>query len=80
MRSDGAGTFDYFIEFFINVLPNLLRYQIMDAIEVPIRAKIQNEFNQINVERLIRSKIPDIEQMSRSSTLNLDLDLDQFEL
>lgn len=72
IRSDGAGIFDYVIEFVINVLPNLLRYQIMDAIEVPIRAKIQTEFNQINVERLIRSKIPDIEQLSEKSTLNLD--------
>lgn len=48
----------------------------MDAIELPIRAKIQNEFNQINVERLIRSKIPTIEQMSKNSALNLD----KFEL
>lgn len=54
----------------------MLRYQIMDAIEVPIRGKIQSEFNQINVERLIRSKIPDIEQMSKKSTVNLD----KFEL
>lgn len=48
----------------------------MDAIEVPIRAKIQSEFNQVNVEHLIRSKIPDIEQLSKKSTLNLD----KFEL
>lgn len=44
----------------------------MDAIETPIRAKIQNEFNQINVERLIRSKLPEIEQLSKKSTLNLE--------
>lgn len=72
IRSDGAGTFDYIIEFVINFLPNLLRYQIMDAIEVPIRAKIQSEFNQINVERLIRSKLPDIEQLSKKSAHNLE--------
>lgn len=72
IRSEGAGTFDYIIEFVINFLPNLLRYQIMDAIEVPVRAKIQDEFNQINVERLIRSKIPEIEQLSKKSTMNVE--------
>lgn len=76
VRSDGAGTFDYVIELLINVLPNLLRYQIMDAIEGPIQAKIQNELNSINVEKLIRSKIPDIEQMSKQPRANLD----RFEL
>lgn len=76
MRSDGAGAFDYIIEFLINVLPNLLRYQIMDAIEEPIRAKIQDECNKINVERLIRSKLPEIERMSKSSAFRSD----KFEL
>lgn len=35
VRFDGAGTMDYIIEAGVNILPNLLRYQIMDALENP---------------------------------------------
>lgn len=54
MRFDGLGTMDYVIEFGINVVPNLLRYQIMDAIEKPIKLKVQEELNKIDVETLIK--------------------------
>lgn len=66
IRSDGAGTLDYVIEFAINVIPNLLRYQIMDALEYPARVKIQDEFNKINVERLIKDNIPALEKMCQN--------------
>lgn len=66
LRSDGAGTFDYIIELAINVIPNLLRYQIMDALEYPARAKIQDEFNKINVERIIKDNIPAFEKMCQN--------------
>lgn len=68
VRSDGAGTFDYVIEFVINVLPNLLRFQIMDALENPAKARIQEEMNRINVERFIRNNIPTFEKMGRKNT------------
>ncbi|XP_060529036.1 uncharacterized protein LOC132703664 isoform X2 [Cylas formicarius] len=55
MRFDGLGTADYLIEFGVNVLPNLIRYQIMDAIERPIKLKIQEELDKINVEEFIRT-------------------------
>lgn len=54
VRSDGAGTLDYIMEFVVNVLPNLLRYQIMDAIENPIKQRVQERFNAIDVEAIIR--------------------------
>ncbi|KAJ8984844.1 hypothetical protein NQ317_013045 [Molorchus minor] len=54
IRFDGLGTIDYIIEFGINVIPNLLRYQIMDALEKPIKFKIQEALNQVNVERIIK--------------------------
>lgn len=54
VRSDGAGTLDYIMEFVVNVLPNLLRYQIMDAIENPIKQRIQEKLNTIDVEAEIR--------------------------
>ncbi|XP_055839404.1 uncharacterized protein LOC129907309 [Episyrphus balteatus] len=54
VHCDGAGTVDYVMEFLVNVLPNMLRYQIMDAIENPIKTRIQEKFNQIDVERAIK--------------------------
>lgn len=64
-RVHGAGTIDYLMEASINVLPNLLRYQIMDAIEEPLKRRIQLELNKVDVEKLIYEKIPDIEQQAR---------------
>ncbi|KAJ8964504.1 hypothetical protein NQ314_004792 [Rhamnusium bicolor] len=54
VRFDGLGTVDYVIEFAVNVIPNLLRYQIMDALEKPIKFKIQETLDQINIERMIK--------------------------
>ncbi|XP_076636357.1 uncharacterized protein LOC143349187 [Colletes latitarsis] len=64
-RVHGAGTIDYLIEAGVNVLPNLLRYQIMDAIEGPLKRRLQLELRKVNVEKLIHDKIPDIEQQAR---------------
>lgn len=72
MRSDGAGTFDYVIEFLVNILPNLLRYQIMDALENPIKTKIQDEMNKINVEKLIKDNIPAFEKMQTNETVSIN--------
>lgn len=57
VRCDGAGTLDYVMEFAVNVLPNLLRYQIMDAIENPIKQRVQEKFNTIDVEQVIKQQI-----------------------
>lgn len=71
VRSDGAGTFDYVIEFLVNILPNLLRYQIMDALESPVKAKIQDEMNKINVERLIKHNIPNVDKLRQNYSLTI---------
>lgn len=71
VRSDGAGTLDYCFEFLINVLPNLLRYQIMDALENPVKVKIQDGMDKINVERLIKNNIPNIEKMRKNYSISL---------
>lgn len=57
VRCDGAGTLDYIMEFVVNILPNLLRYQIMDALENPIKMRIQEKFNTIDVEQAIKDNI-----------------------
>ncbi|KAF7993342.1 hypothetical protein HCN44_006402 [Aphidius gifuensis] len=65
-RINGAGTMDYVMEAGINILPNLLRYQIMDAIEGPIKRRLQDELDKIDVEKLIHEKIPEIEEHARN--------------
>ncbi|KAH8409383.1 hypothetical protein KR222_002182, partial [Zaprionus bogoriensis] len=72
VRCDGAGTLDYIMEFVVNVLPNLLRYQIMDAIENPIKQRVQEKFNTIDVEEVIR-QMEKTEQ--QDGQLNFDIKL-----
>ncbi|KAL6443286.1 hypothetical protein ACFW04_002883 [Cataglyphis niger] len=64
-RVHGAGTLDYLMEAGVNIVPNLLRYQIMDAIEGPLKRRIQEELNKVDVEKLINEKIPVIEEQAR---------------
>lgn len=62
-RCDGGGIVDYAVEFMVNILPNLLRFQIMDAIEGPIQSKIQEKLNEIDVDYVIKSKLPNLKGM-----------------
>ena len=62
IRCDGTGTLDYFVEFFVNVLPNLLRYQIIDAMENPIKKKVQEIMDKIDMERVVKEKLPELQK------------------
>lgn len=53
LRFDGTGSLDYVVELGINVLPNLVRYQIMDALEGPVKTRVQEALNQVNIKSLI---------------------------
>lgn len=70
VRCDGAGTLDYVAEFLVNVLPNLLRYQIMDAIEKPLKMRIQEHMNKFNVEELIKQKVPEFQEKGMDMSLD----------
>lgn len=70
VRCDGAGTLDYVTEFLVNVLPNLLRYQIMDAIEKPLKMRIQEHMNKFNVEELIKQKVPEFQEKGMDMSLD----------
>lgn len=72
VRCDGAGTLDYIMEFAVNVLPNLLRYQIMDAIENPVKQRVQEKFNTIDVEMAINQMI---EKYKTGEPINFDFKL-----
>lgn len=80
VRFDGAGTLDYVIEFAVNVLPNLLRYQIMDGIEGPLKEKIQQELNNVDVEEIIKQELPRVDEMAASGLkLSSIIDMDKKE-
>lgn len=74
IRSEGIGTADYLIEFFVNILPNMLRYQIMDALEKPVKAKIQEYLNKVDVEKLVREKVPELQKGGGSDIDMIELD------
>lgn len=42
----------------------------MDALETPAKTYIQKELDKINVERIIREKLPEFEKMG--ANINLD--------
>lgn len=63
IRMDGAGTLDYVIEFVVNVLPNLLRYQIVNAIEGPIKVRVQDILDTIDIEEIIEEKLPELDNV-----------------
>lgn len=58
MRVNGAGTADYIMELMVNILPNILRYQIVDAIESPIKQQIQKYLDEIEVSKMIDENMP----------------------
>lgn len=78
IRSDGVGTADYLIEFFVNILPNLLRYQIMDALEKPIKLKIQEAMDQIDVERFVKEKVPEFQKQGMDMNLDFSKNLESL--
>ena len=73
IRSNGLGTVDYLVEFFINVVPNLLRYQITDALEKPLMKKIQEFTDQIDVEKFAKEKF---NEYQKTGSLKLDLNVE----
>lgn len=62
LRMDGAGTLDYIAEFAVNVIPNILRYQIVQAAEMPIKRKIQEVLDNTDIEQAILEKLPYIDR------------------
>lgn len=72
IRFDGLGTVDYAIELGVNVLPNLLRYQIMDALEKPIKLKVQEALDQLNIEQYVKENAEKIDNMKSLDEFKID--------
>lgn len=60
LRMDGAGTIDYLAEALVNIVPNILRNKIVDAVEIPIRKRIQDFLDKVDVQEKIEQRIPPI--------------------
>lgn len=75
VRCDGAGTIDYVVEFVVNILPNLLRYQIMDAMENPVKTRVQEEMNKFDVEKALHEYLPKFEQLGLKMDFDFKIEL-----
>ncbi|XP_071440573.1 uncharacterized protein [Hetaerina americana] len=62
VRMDGAGTLDYVVEYVVNVLPNMLRFQIVDALEEPLKQKAQEVLDTMDLEKIIEEKLTELEK------------------
>jgi len=58
LRMDGAGTLDYVAEVAVNLLPNVLRYQILQAAEKPMRRKVQEALDNVDLEKIVLDHLP----------------------
>nr|XP_029720585.1 uncharacterized protein LOC115262321 [Aedes albopictus] len=68
--SSGAGSMDYLLESGVNILPNLLRSQVANAIEKPLRVRIQEKLECINVEQFVKRHVADYER--RGANMEVD--------
>lgn len=63
VKMDGLGSFDYLVEIVVKILPKMLRHMIVDALEEPVKAKIQADvLDKINVEQVYEENLPDIKK------------------
>nr|CAD7453563.1 unnamed protein product [Timema tahoe] len=63
VRMDGSGSLDYVVELLVNVLPNLLRFQIMSAVEGPIKNRVQEVLDSLDLEKIVEEKLPELDNL-----------------
>lgn len=73
MHMDGMGTVDYIIEFLVNFFPNLLRYQIMDTIEEPVKFTAQEIVDSIDYEKMIDKHLSDFDKIANEDFNSIGL-------
>lgn len=62
IKSDGLGSTDYLLELVTNIIPSVLRPQIMDALEKRITNEILYFSNNTGIETLIREKFEEYQK------------------
>lgn len=63
MKMDRREPLDYVIEVAINSLPSLLRHIIVDSLEEPIKMKIQTLLDDVQVEKLVEERLPELDRL-----------------
>lgn len=55
---------DYVVEIAVNSLPPLLRHIIVDALEEPIKLKVQTLLNDVRVDQMVEERLPELDSMT----------------
>lgn len=63
VRMDRAEPLDYVIEMMIDSLPALLRHIIVDALEEPIKMKVQTILNDVQLEQMVEERLPELDRL-----------------
>ncbi|XP_060861282.1 uncharacterized protein LOC132938973 isoform X2 [Metopolophium dirhodum] len=63
VQMDRKEPLDYVIEIAVNSLPSLLRHIIVDALEEPIKAKAQTILDDVQVEKMVEDRLPELDRM-----------------
>lgn len=64
LKMDGKKPLDFILEYIVNSLPTLIRHVIVDAMEIPIKHKIQEILDNIDVEKLVDQNLPLLDNLN----------------
>jgi len=67
VQMDRREPLDYVIEIAVNSLPPLLRHIIVDALEEPIKLKVQTILDDVQLEKMVEERLPELDRMAGES-------------
>ncbi|KAE9545417.1 hypothetical protein AGLY_000960 [Aphis glycines] len=73
VQMDRKEPLDYVIEIAVNSLPSLLRHIIVDALEEPIKMKVQTILDDVKVEKLVEDRLPELDRLAGDETTTASL-------
>ncbi|KAK9497336.1 hypothetical protein O3M35_004674 [Rhynocoris fuscipes] len=79
LRMNGLGTLDYILELLANVVPNILRYQILDAVEGLLLRRIQDTLDLVDIEKEIEAHLSKLDDMRNTEPLPVQPEIPPLE-
>lgn len=64
VQMDRREPLDYVVEVAVNSLPPLLRHVVVDALEEPIKAKVQTILDDVQLEAMVEERLPELDRMT----------------
>lgn len=61
----------YVLEVAVNSLPTLLRHMIVDALEDPIRMKVQTLLDEVQLEKMVEERLPELDRLEGQNSRNV---------